>query len=205
MISAVGHETDFTIADYVADLRAPTPSAAAEIAVFDYDQFKKEVNGFRDRLRKGVEGNLKTGENRLGAYRLRLERHRPDRELNAKRQFLAESEQRMRQALDSRIAGMWRMLERTGVRLEQDMSGKMTASRHRLELLAGRLDAGSPLKRLSGGYAYVSGPGGKQVKAVRELKAGDRVGLYFSDGRAEAEIAGTFAAKNEERNGYRES
>ena len=198
VISAVGHETDFTIADYVADLRAPTPSAAAELAVFDYRQFKSLLDASRDRLKKGALGSVTEYRNRLSGSKFKLERHRPDRELNAKRQFLAESWQRMQAALDAQIDGKRRGLERTEVRLHAGMSRKLLASRHRLELLAGRLDADSPLKRLSGGYAYVSGPDGKQVKEARGLLKGDRLGLYFADGRVSAEVVETARDKTEE-------
>ena len=72
VISAVGHETDVTIADYVADMRAPTPSAAAELAVFDYRQFEAQMNQYRDMLTKAMSGCLERKKHRLEECRLRL-------------------------------------------------------------------------------------------------------------------------------------
>lgn len=144
VISAVGHETDTTIADYAADLRAPTPSAAAELAVCDIRQILQRVE----------------------QYRMRLEHAGPAYQMNEKRQRLMDWEEKLGQLMGQRI-------------LE---------NRHRAALAAGRLDGLSPLKKLSGGYAFVSSEEGKAVPEADALEPGQTVILHFMDGEAWAEI-----------------
>ena len=134
VISAVGHETDVTIADYVADMRAPTPSAAAELAVFDYSQFEAQTDLYRRTLNRGMERRLERVRYRLNQDVLRLKMHHPERQLNEKRQRLADLEDRMGRIMERRV----------------------TAGRHRLALLAGRLQSLSPLEQISRGYGFIT-------------------------------------------------
>ena len=166
VISAVGHETDVTIADYVADLRAPTPSAAAELAVFDYRQFDEQVRFGRERLERAMARILerKKFQTRDLEYRLKL-RH-PERQLNEKRQFLADAQDRMEQLMQTR-------LER---------------SRHRLALMSGRLSGLSPLEKLSGGYGFVTDEKGKRLKSVDQVQEKDHILVYLSDGSLTASV-----------------
>ena len=139
VISAVGHETDVTIADYVADLRAPTPSAAAELAVFDYH---------------------------LEQFRLRLQLHSPQSQLNERRQYLEDARVKMARRMEKKVSDL----------------------RHRLELVCSRMDGLSPLKKISGGYGFVTDADGKRVETVTGLQAGDTLTVRLPDGRVEAEI-----------------
>ena len=91
MISAVGHETDVTIADYVADLRAPTPSAAAELAVFDYRQFKEQIELYRNVLERSARRRIEKTRFMLEQCRMRLKLKDPARQINEKRQRLGGS------------------------------------------------------------------------------------------------------------------
>ena len=166
VISAVGHEPDVTIADFVADLRAPTPSAAAELAVFDYRQFDEQVRFGRERLERAMARILerKKFQTRDLEYRLKL-RH-PERQLNEKRQFLADAQDRMEQLMQTR-------LER---------------SRHRLALMSGRLSGLSPLEKLSSGYGFVTDEKGKRLKSVDQVQEKDHILVYLSDGSLTASV-----------------
>ena len=166
VISAVGHQTDTTISDYVADLRAPTPSAAAELAVFDYRQFDEQVRFGRERLERAMARILerKKFQTRDLEYRLKL-RH-PERQLNEKRQFLADAQDRMEQLMQTR-------LER---------------SRHRLALMSGRLSGLSPLEKLSSGYGFVTDEKGKRLKSVDQVQEKDHILVYLSDGSLTASV-----------------
>lgn len=166
VISAVGHETDVTIADYVADLRAPTPSAAAELAVFDYRQFAERLAVTRAALIRGMERNVERRRYRVEQARLRLAMSSPKSRINNMRQQLADDEERMRLVSERRL----------------------TECRHRLELAAGRLDGMSPLKRLSGGFGYVADENGRAVESAGLLTVGQRLDVRFADGLARTRV-----------------
>ncbi len=166
VISAVGHETDVTIADYVADLRAPTPSAAAELAVFDYRQFQGQMQRYRDVLTGSMNRCTEKKRYELEQRRLRLQVYHPQRQLNEKKQHLADIEERM------------------GILMEQ----KLVDRRHRLALISGRLQALSPLSRLSKGFGFVTGEDGKRVESVQQTAGGQNLTIRLADGTLETKV-----------------
>ncbi len=161
VISAVGHETDVTIADYVADLRAPTPSAAAELAVFDYRQFMADLSGCGQSLASAMSRKLLQEKSRLMQYQLRLRLKDPARQLDEKRQRLADLEERMGRA----------------------MEGKLKERQHELALLASRLKGLSPLEKISGGFGFLSDGAGDRVSSVSQVEPGDLVQVQIRDGK----------------------
>ena len=169
VISAVGHETDVTIADYVADLRAPTPSAAAELAVFDYRQFEEQRQAYRAALNRAMERQVERRFHRMEQYKLRLKLHDPVRQINEKRQRLADLEER----------------------LEAVMERRLLDARHRLALVSGRLHGLSPLEKISKGFGFVTDASGKRVEHVRDVKDGAQITVRIADGRIEAQVTGT--------------
>lgn len=166
IISAVGHETDYTIADFVADLRAPTPSAAAELAVFDYAAYINTLQVRRNQLDVAVNMQLERKQALVESYRRRLNLQDPVFQLEQKKQQLDQLKQR----------------------LEYGMQNRIKDCRHRAALCAGKLEALSPLKKLSGGFAYISDEKGKPVQTASELNRGQVISLQFSDGKACAEV-----------------
>ncbi len=166
VISAVGHETDVTIADYVADLRAPTPSAAAELAVFDYRQFTERLAVTRTALIRGMERSVERRRYRAEQARMRLELCSPARRIDDMRQRLADAQERMGAVSERRLI----------------------ETKHRLALDAGRLNGLSPLKRLSGGFGYVTDKDGHAVESVERLSAGQTLNVRFADGWARTKI-----------------
>ncbi len=191
VISAVGHETDTTIADYVADLRAPTPSAAAELAVVDMRQLLESLTLFRGQLTDRLEQRLRIWRERLEQRELLLRRFSPEYQIRQKRQYagelLEDLEREMRRKLEDRKG----KVQLDTDRLRRDMQGKLEDRRHRLQLLAAGLDGRSPLKRLQQGYSYTATEGGKPLCSVSQTKAGDRVTIYVTDGRIRAEVRET--------------
>lgn len=169
VISAVGHETDVTIADYVADLRAPTPSAAAELAVFDYRQFEDRLMAAKRQMLVCLSRRLEAAANRAEQYRLRLRLHDPKRQINEKRQRLIDMEERMSRLLEE----------------------KLRNRRHRLELLAGRLNGLSPLVRISRGFGFLEGKNGKRIESVTQTEPGDPIRIRVSDGTIHANVEKT--------------
>lgn len=161
IISAVGHETDWTIADFVADMRAPTPSAAAEIAVYDYRLVNEKLKEYNRRISNCLSNKAELYRQRLGAYRVKLEYLSPQRKLNENRRRLMEFEEK----LNSRI----------------NMTIK--EKRHRLELFAGKLEACSPVRKLGQGYAYVEKEDGKPLRSIKEICPEQNMSVYLLDGK----------------------
>ena len=166
IISAVGHETDTTIADFVADLRAPTPSAAAELAVFEYQEARETIRGFEDLLNREMRMKIQTARQQLQQSALRLKASHPRQKLNEQRQYAAELETALRTKMQSRLTG----------------------ERHRLALCAEKLKGLSPLEKLSQGYSYVTAEDGTNVRSVSQVEKGDRLTVYVKDGSIQAEV-----------------
>lgn len=168
VISAVGHETDTTIIDFVADLRAPTPSAAAELAVYDFMEMKKNLKLREEKLLHFMQLILERKRQKLEQYSLRMRAYHPQQRLNEQRQFAADAENRLRREMMQR--------------LEQE--------KYRLGLMAERLKGLSPLEKLSQGYAYVENSSGANVRTVSNVKQGEQITVYVTDGRIRAEVTG---------------
>ena len=160
VISAVGHETDFTIADFVADMRAPTPSAAAELAVYDVRQHFQALEEKRQRLMAAIEYKVALSRQRLKEMEKRVSYFNPEKSLNDKRQLLVSWEEKMTALMEKRLM----------------------KERHRLEVLAGRLDGVSPLKRLSAGYGFVADEDKQPVSQAASLKEGQKLSVTLQDG-----------------------
>ena len=183
VISAVGHETDVTIADYVADLRAPTPSAAAELAVFDYGQFVEQVNLYRQVLERSMERRLEKLHFRLDQCGMRLKLLSPERQLNDRRQRLADMESRLERMMEEELGASRLKLEDRKRRLEAQMAFGLTEGKHRLALLSGRLDGLSPLKKLGGGYGFVTDARGRAFTSIAQAEPGDIIRISVKDGQ----------------------
>lgn len=166
VISAVGHETDTTIADYVADLRAPTPSAAAELAVYDVEQLMQDIASCENRLNRLMKNQAVLTKNRLLSYAARLKVLSPEYQLNSKKQYAAELEDR----------------------LGRTMRDVLNQKRHRMELLARDMDGLSPLKKLSQGFSFVSDMEGKNLSGVDQVETGDHIKIQMTNGCLEATV-----------------
>ncbi len=165
VISAVGHETDFTIADLAADLRAPTPSAAAELAAPDITLLYEKISLFEHRLGKAAGDQLDKAADRFIALNARLATQSPEKRLRLNAEKLSSAEKRME-------AAYLRYLDR----YERMLAEK-----------AARLDSLSPLKVLSRGYSLVY-KGEKLLNSSEIIEKGDKVRISFGSGGAEAEI-----------------
>lgn len=167
VVSAVGHEVDVTISDLVADLRAPTPSAAAEAVVPDRAAMLEQLRRAPERLGRGLR---RAGERR--------------------RQAVADGLVRLGQAVERRITPLRQAVELGGDRLDRRVSELVKERRSRLEGLAGRLEALSPLSTLARGYAVARAPDGRVLRTVADLASGVRFHLRVTDGTVEAESLG---------------
>lgn len=172
IISAVGHEVDWTIADFVSDLRAPTPSAAAELAVFDYVSTKQKLREQMLRMERSMGRSIAMARQRLEHERTKLRLLSPQNRLNENRRRLLTFEER----ISERMTKIW------------------TKKKHELMLLANTLDGLSPIKKISSGYAYVETKG-KSIKSIKDVELSDEILVHVADGRMKAVV--TEVSENE--------
>lgn len=166
VISAVGHETDTTIADFVADLRAPTPSAAAELAVFDIQSFYEKLAHEKMQMNRRMEARLERAKQKEEYLAKQLQLLSLENQINSKRQYAMDLEERLGQ-----------LMQRT-----------LRENQHRMELLAGALDGLSPAKKLSQGYSVVRNRQGKNIRKTEDVKTGETLQIHVTDGTIEAEV-----------------
>ena len=174
VISAVGHETDFTIADFVADLRAPTPSAAAELAVNDYRSVVESVSVYRQRMYRAMSTRLDFYRSRLANFSTKFGYLSPEYRLREQRQRLADVESSLQNA----------------------MEGKLKENRHRLSLYVERFTGLSPLRKLNQGFSYVADQEKRTLTSAKQVKNGDTIYISVTDGTIEAKVN---SIKKEER------
>ena len=168
IISAVGHETDTTIIDYVADLRAPTPSAAAELAVWDLSSLLEGL--------ASTEAALTANMNRCIAKK--------------REEVKSLERQLLRMSPASKIRGYRQYHVQLGEQLEASFERILSNKRHALELYVEKLKGLSPLERLKGGYSYVEDENGRNVRSVAKVQKGDLLRIHFQDGQALARVEG---------------
>ena len=177
IISAVGHETDTTIADYVADLRAPTPSAAAELAVFEYHAFTNYLEEKQLLLKKMMYQKLQLERMKIESYKLKMNYLHPGTKLQEQKHHMAEIEQKLRL-----------LMER-----------KLTDSKQRLAIQIERMKGLSPLSKLNQGFSYVTANDGKTIKSIEHVKIDDELMIYVTDGIVKAKVAETIKEDYSER------
>lgn len=159
IVSAVGHETDTTIADYVADMRAPTPSAAAELTVFSYEEFNSRIASTYEGLSQRMNAKVSAQRLKLDRAKLMVDKINPSYEVSSKRLRLIHDDERMREL----------------------MTQILNKKKHEYQLMIEQMKALSPLDKLSKGFAYAE-ISDKPLKTVEGIKKDDEVKLYLKDG-----------------------
>lgn len=160
IISAVGHQTDYTIADFVSDLRAPTPSAAAEIAVFEYDKFLDDLDNYENILKKHIYKKIEIYRNKTLSYERIVKSKSPRSIINFKKHKLAEYENNLKQCINNTIV----------------------QKKNRLGIIATKLEGKSPLYKIGNGYAYIAKEDNKKIKSIKDIKLGDEINISLRDG-----------------------
>ena len=166
IISAVGHETDVTITDFAADLRAPTPSAAAELAVCDFAQLEERMEEYAATMQHLCSRTVQSCRNRVDQYGVRLRYLSPLYILRTRKAQSVSLEERLQSALERR----------------------MQEARHRLALYAARMKGLSPLDKLSQGYAYAADAAGRTLSSVEQVAVGEQIRVYVKDGSLLAQV-----------------
>ena len=211
VVSGIGHETDFTIADFVADVRAPTPSAAAQLVSPDQQSLLQQLSAQLARLRLGMQRQLSHANQHHAAAARRLQQTHPGTRLHQQAQRLDELEQRMRLALGHSVRESQQQLAAINARLQRVNAGQVVAQltqrcaqlaqhlrramidtlnhcNQRLALAQRALDAVSPLAVLGRGYALVVTPDGRLIKQAVSLHVGDALDIRLADGRVQATV-----------------
>ena len=160
VISAVGHETDTTIADYAADLRAPTPSAAAELAVADIRVFLQTLRGYQDKLARTVEDRIYLARQNLRHYQTKLNYLSPENKIRENRTRLIDAEDRIQSAMKNQIY----------------------LARQNLQVYLERMKGLSPLNKLNQGFSYVEDQEHKAVTSISQVQKGDTLKIQVTDG-----------------------
>lgn len=168
VISAVGHETDTTIIDYVADLRAPTPSAAAELAVYDVMLTLQKIREGEALLNRLIRNKIEWNKIRLQAFQAKIQMNSPLGKVREKKTWLLNLEDKL-----------------TGA-----MNGQITEKRHKLAIYLEKLKGLSPLDKLNQGFSYVSDENGRTVTDVMQVNIGDNLQIYVKNGKLSAIVTG---------------
>lgn len=168
VISAVGHETDTTIIDFVSDLRAPTPSAAAELAVYDVMLTEQRLKEKEITLQRLIRGRIEQSRAYLRAYEAKVQMNSPMGKIREKKTWLLRQEEK----------------------LEMAMKGKILDKRHQLDLYIEKMKGLSPLEKLNQGFSYVSDKNGKNVRDIHKANVGDALQIYVTNGILSAEVTG---------------
>ena len=166
VISAVGHETDFTITDFVADLRAPTPSAAAELAVYDVKELLERMQTVRQLYTRSMEQSLREYSLKLSGRKTRLKYMSPLSRIRDKRHMSIKLEEELQSA----------------------MSQVIKEKKQMLSIYIERMKGLSPLEKLNQGYTYTSTADGKALRSVEQVEEGDRLKICVTDGFVEAGV-----------------
>ncbi len=188
VISAVGHETDFTIADFVADLRAPTPSAAAELAVYDVGVFLSELASLQGRLSRSLRGLLDRQRLQLEPQTRRLERGRPSYLVDERRHSLMLMEEDLKARMHALTEGRRQEILRADGDLRSRMRGMLDRKKAGLQVAAATLEGYSPLRVLGAGFGSLTNAEGKQIKRVSQVAAGDMLNIRLADGKLRTEV-----------------
>lgn len=168
IISAVGHETDTTIIDFVADLRAPTPSAAAELAVYDFALFMEKLELYHSTLNHHMEKRLELEKTKLENHKIRFKYLSPANQLQQKRVYCMD--------LEGQLSAL--------------MERCLMENRHKMALLAQQLKGLSPLEKLSQGYAYVENDKGQVLNDIRNVEPEQDIRIYVKNGMVHARTTG---------------
>lgn len=218
VVSAVGHETDVTIADFVGDLRAPTPSAAAEIVSRNQLELLRQIQHGQQRLEMAMDYYIANRSRRFTQVFHRLQQQHPQLRLARQQTVLERLCQRMNVALENKIKQANQRQQRVSQRLNQqtpqpriyraqtriqqleyrlaeNIRARLSEQRERFGNVVTHLEAVSPLSTLARGYSVTTATDGKVLKQTKQVKAGDVLTTRLSDGWVESEVKGVTAAK----------
>lgn len=222
VVSAVGHETDVTIADFVADLRAPTPSAAAEIVSRNQTELLRQLLSQQQRLEMAMDYYLAQQQRRFSRLDHRLQQQHPQLRLARQQTALFRLQQRLNEAMENRLRQTMRQqdrlaqrlaahqpqprlfqaqrqLEQMRYRLQQSLEKRLNHDRQRFATLAAQLEGVSPLATLARGFSVTTDLSGQVVKKTAQLQSGDMLRTRLDDGWVESQVTSVLPEKKRRR------
>ncbi len=188
VISAVGHETDFSISDFVADLRAITPTAAAMAAVPEVGTILQQMDDYRDRLSDAMDRRISRMRDLTAGRRMRLNYLSPMSRLKDQKQKAAQTKEMLQRLMEKKLSESRQELERKADRTGRSMERRLTDAHHSLRIYIERLKGLSPLDKLNQGYSYSAGPDGKTLNSITQVTENDRISVYVQDGVIEGSV-----------------
>ena len=213
IVSAVGHETDVTIADFIADLRAPTPSAAAEVVSRNQQELLRQIQGQQQRLEMAMDYFFAHLQQRFTRLHHRLQQQHPQLRLARQQTTLERLRQRLNNAIEARLRQGTQQHQRVTQRLNQQqpqgrihraqtriqqleyrlsqvITARLGGTKQRFGTAIAQLEAVSPLATLARGYSVTTATDGKVLKKTRQVKAGDMLATRVEDGVIESQVTG---------------
>ncbi|CRG49091.1 MULTISPECIES: exodeoxyribonuclease VII large subunit [Yersinia pseudotuberculosis complex] len=218
IVSAVGHETDVTIADFVADLRAPTPSAAAELVSRNQIELVRQIQGQQQRMEMAMDYYLAQRNQQFTRLEHRLQQQHPHLRLSRQQTLLLKLQRRLEESAQTQIRLLSKRTERLQQRLQQvqpqgqihrynqrvqqqeyrlrqAVERQLNGYRQRFGIACSQLEAVSPLATLARGYSVTQTPAGALLKTTKQVQAGDKLTTRLQDGWVESEITQVTVAK----------
>ncbi len=188
LISAVGHETDTTIIDFVSDMRAPTPSAAAELAVNDTAAMIQSMLLKQQKLRQAMQLRISVEKLQFKNMQTRLSVLSPKQQIQEKRQWLAELEDRQRRIMQELLHNRKDTLRDYRINIQSLLQQELTRKKHLRDIYIEKLKGLSPLDKLRQGYSYTEDAKGTQVSSAAQVHPGDKLKVYVVDGHIQAKV-----------------
>jgi len=224
IVSAVGHETDVTIADFVADLRAPTPSAAAELVSRNQLELLRQIQNQQQRLEMAMDYYLAQRQQLLSRSQHRLQQQHPQLRLARQQTLLVKLQQRLTDTLQLRLRGLNQRIERLQQRLQQSqpqsrihryqqrlqqqqyllqqaLERQLNSYRQRLGVACSQLETVSPLATLARGYSVTQTTSGQVLTHTKQVRVGDQLKTRVNDGWVESEIRQVTTEKRSSKKG----
>ena len=186
IVTGIGHEPDFTIADFVADKRASTPTAAAELCVFSYEEFKEELSERKRALSRALLQKCIRLKKELSSYERLIEKGSPKRRIRTFYEKAAEAQDRIERAFSRKLKVTKERL--LGINIEKLFLSRLRSTQDSLSHAAARLEASSPVKRLSSGYSYIRDSKGNNIREASSLKKDDEIDIRLYKGRVIARV-----------------
>lgn len=188
IISAVGHETDTTIADFVADKRAATPSVAAEIATYEYLIVKRKLDEYKRNLGNGIQREISKNRVVIEQIGRSLGYLHPSNKLREQQQYLMDMENKLQTSMKEKLLDEKNTLVNIEQKIEINMKNKLDSTKQRFVLAMTKLEGLSPLNKLQQGYAYVADVDGNNISKVKDVKKGTELSIAVTDGYIEATV-----------------